>query len=100
MNTRTEQRTLVLSIVAAAFVADADFDQAELVLPEDVSTVIQHPYNAAAGLTMQLVHHFSAPGSVTLSCYEQDSEPDLSFRDLKITAMEGSTISNVFLPVP
>ena len=77
--------------------AEADFDQAELVLSEDVRTVIQHPYNAAAGLTMQLVHHFGAPGSVALSCYEQDSQPDLSYRDLKIVAIEGSSISNVFL---
>ena len=86
--------------VLCALSAEADLDRAELVLPEDVNTVIQHPYNAAAGLTMQLVHHFSAPGSVTLSCYEQDSEPDLSFQDLKITAIEGSSLSNVFLPLP
>ena len=83
-----------------ALSAEADVDRAELVLPEDVNTVIQHPYNAAAGLTMQLVHHFNAPGSVTLSCYEQDSEPDLSFQDLKITAIEGSSLSNVFLALP
>ena len=80
--------------------AEADVDRAELVLPEDVNTVIQHPYNAAAGLTMQLVHHFSTPGSVTLSCHEQDSDPDLSFQDLKITAIEGSSVSNVFLAMP
>jgi hypothetical protein len=80
--------------------AEADFDRAELVLPEDVNTVIQHPYNAAAGLTLQLVHHFNAPGSVTLSCYEQDSDPDLSFQDLKITAIESSSLSNVFLAMP
>lgn len=80
--------------------AEADFDQAELVLPENVNTVIQHPYNAAAGLTMQLVHQFNTPGSVTLSCYEQDSDPDLSFQDLKITAIEGSSLSNVFLAMP
>ena len=77
--------------------AEADVDQAELVLPEDVNTVIMHPYNAAAGLTMQLVHHFSAPGSVILSCYEQDAQADLSYRDLKIVAIEGSSISNLFL---
>ena len=86
--------------VLCALSAEADVDRAELVLPEDVNTVIQHPYNAAAGLTMQLVHHFNAPGSVTLSCYEQDSEPDLSFQDLKITAIEGSSLSNVFLALP
>ena len=80
--------------------AEADFDQAELVLSEDVQTVIQHPYNAAAGVSMQLVHRFSTPGTVTLSCYEQDAQPDLSFRDLKITAIEASNISNVFLSTP
>jgi len=86
--------------VLCALRAEADVDHAELVLPEDINTVIQHPYNAAAGLTMQLVHHFNAPGYVTLSCYEQDSSPDLSFQDLKITAIEGSSLSNVFLPLP
>ena len=86
--------------VLCALSAEADVDLAELVLPEDVNTVIQHPYNAAAGLTMQLVHHFNAPGNVTLSCYEQDSSPDLSFQDLKITAIEGSSLSNVFLALP
>jgi hypothetical protein len=86
--------------VLCALRAEADVDLAELVLAEDVNTLIQHPYNAAAGLTMQLVHHFNAPGSVTLSCFEQDSEPDLSFQDLKITAIEGSSLSNVFLPLP
>lgn len=80
--------------------AEADFDEAELVLPENVRTVIVHPYNAAAGLTMQLVHRFTTPGSVILTCFEQDSEPDLSYRDLKITAIEASTLSNVFLATP
>jgi hypothetical protein len=77
--------------------AGADFDEADLVLSEDVNPVVEHPYNAAAGLTLQLVHRFSAPDSVTLSCTEQDFEPDLSYRDLKIIAIEGSSISNVFL---
>jgi hypothetical protein len=77
--------------------ADADFDQAELVLAEDVTPVVEHPYNDAAGLTLQVVHHFAAPGSVTLSCFEQDFDPDLSSRDLKIVAIEGSSLSNVFL---
>jgi hypothetical protein len=80
--------------------AEADVDRAELVLMEDVFTLIEHPYNAAAELTMQLVHHFHSPGSVTLSCYEQDFDPDLSFQDLKITAIEGSSLSNIFLPLP
>jgi hypothetical protein len=65
-----------------------------------VNTVIQHPYNAAAGLTLQLVHRFSTPGSVTLGCYEQDADPDLSFQDLKITAIEAPSLSNVFLAIP
>jgi len=86
--------------VLCALSAEADVDRAELVVPEDVNTVIQHPYNAAAGLTMQLVHQFNTSGSVTLSCYEQDSDPDLSFQDLKITAIEGSSLSNVFLALP
>lgn len=77
--------------------AEADFDQGELVLPEDLHTLIQHPYNDAGGLTMQVAHHFSAPGVVILSCYEQDAQPDLSYQDLKITAVEGSSLSKVFL---
>lgn len=77
--------------------AEADFDDAELVLLEDVHPLIEHPYNAAAGLSMQVVHHFSAPGAVILGCFEQDGASDLSFRDLKITAIEAAGISNVFI---
>ncbi len=53
-----------------------------------------------SGLTLQIVHDFSTPGSVTLSCYEDDSSLDLYFSNLKITAIEASSISNVFLGTP
>jgi hypothetical protein len=83
--------------VLCRLAAGADFDDAELVLLEDVHALIEHPYNAAAGLNLQLVHHFSAPGAVMLTCFEQDAASDLSFRDLKITALEAAGISNVFI---
>jgi hypothetical protein len=51
-----------------------------------------------AGLTMQVVHDVSASGRVFLSCYEDDSA-DLYFANLEITALEASSISNVFLGV-
>ena len=51
-------------------------------------------------MTLQIVHDFSTPGSVTLSCYEDDSILDLYFSNLKITAIEASSISNVFLGTP
>jgi hypothetical protein len=83
-------------------IALPDFDSARLVLPDKVSTGLGQ-YAHAAVITLQLVHHFSTPGSVTLTCREIDDvspDPDLSFQDLKITAIEASNISNVFLPVP
>ncbi len=50
------------------------------------------------GLNMQVVHRFSEPGSVTLTCSEKsDFDPDVAYRDLKIIAIEASHISNVFL---
>ncbi|MGB2717772.1 MAG: hypothetical protein WBC51_26545 [Vicinamibacterales bacterium] len=73
-----------------------DFDNAETLVEENGVFFRE----AMAGLTMQLVHKFSSPGSVTLSCYEDDSIPDLYFTNLKITAIEASSVSNVFLPVP
>ena len=72
-----------------------DFDHAETVV-EEAGFI----FSVATGLTMQLVHTFSSPGSVTLSCYEDDSILDLSFTDLKITAIEAPSVSNVFLPGP
>jgi len=83
--------------VLCRLTAGADFDDAELVLLDDVKSLIEHPYNAAAGLNLQLVHHFSAPGAVILTCFEQDAASDLSLRDLKITALEAAGISNVFI---
>jgi len=77
--------------------AGTDFDKAELVLADDVRTVVQHPYEDAAGLTLQVVHTFNTAGSVTLSCSEQDFDPDLFYQDLKIIAIKASGISNVFL---
>lgn len=71
-----------------------DFDNAETLVEENGVFFRE----AMAGLTLQLVHSFSSPGQVTLSCYEDDSILDLYFTNLKITAIEASSISNVFLP--
>ena len=46
---------------------------------------------------MQVVHHFSPGGRVVVSCYEDDSILDLYFMNLKITAIEASSLSNVFV---
>lgn len=73
-----------------------DFDGAETLVEENGLFFRE----AMAGLTMQLVKSFSSPGSVTLSCYEDDSILDLYFANLKITAIEASSVSNVFLPGP
>ena len=80
--------------------AEGDFDRAEAVLPEDVNPPVMHPYEAAVGLAMQVVHRYAAPGAVTLSCFEQGGDPDVSFQDLKITAIEATSLSNVFLATP
>ena len=73
-----------------------DFDGAETLVEENGLFIRE----AMAGLTMQLVHTFSSPGSVALQCYEDDSILDLYFANLKITAIEAPSVSNVFLPGP
>ena len=73
-----------------------DFDGAETLVDENGLFIRE----AMAGLTMQLVKTFSSPGRVTLSCYEDDSLLDLYFTNLQITAMEASSVSNVFLSNP
>ena len=70
-----------------------DFDEAEVQVPENGFVFKE----ASAGLTMQVVHHFSPGGRVVVSCYEDDSILDLYFMDLKITAIEASSLSNVFV---
>lgn len=79
--------------------ADTDFDQGELVLPEDVDTLIQHPYNAAAGLTMQVVHRFTAPGSVTLSRLLQfiDAPAGAAAADIRLLASSASAEEKALL---
>jgi hypothetical protein len=70
-----------------------DFDDAEILVPENGFVFRE----AAVGLTMQVVHRFSGGGRVIVSCYEDDSILDLYFANLKITAIEASSISNVFV---
>ena len=74
--------------------AQADFDDAETLVEENGFFFRE----ATAGLNLQVVHTFSSPGGVTLSCFEDDSIRDLYYTNLKITAVEASSISNVFLP--
>ena len=73
-----------------------DFDGSETLVLENGFIFRE----AAVGMTLQIVRDFSTPGSVTLSCYEDDSSLDLYFSNLKITAIEASSISNVFLGTP
>ena len=54
----------------------------------------------AMGLTMQVVHRFTEAGTISLNCGGDGSKLGPSvveFKDLKLIAVQGSGLSNVFL---
>jgi hypothetical protein len=87
--------------VTCRLTAGADFDKGEVIMEKDH---IERPGfddgSNVMGLTLQVVHRFSAPGSVVLSGFHGPpfgDPPQVLFRNLKIIAIEVSDISNVFL---
>ena len=87
--------------VISKLTAGTDFDEAKVVLEEIHDESPGHPGGSnAMGLTLQVVHSFSAPGSVVLSAGHGGAlsvTSQVVYRDLKIIAIEVSHISNVFL---
>jgi hypothetical protein len=79
--------------ISCRLTAEADSDAAELTL-EDLGAFLGN----ITGLTLQVVHHFAAPGNVTLACRDGTNGKDqVSYKDLKLIAVEAASLSNVFL---
>jgi hypothetical protein len=76
--------------------AETDFDEAGVVVEESVLPLVRY----LDTLNLSVVHQFTNPGVVTLACEALDPDRSTRYRNLKIIAVEGSSISNVFLPVP
>jgi hypothetical protein len=82
--------------------AGSDFDESAVVLEQDHAEGFSFDGSDAMGLNVQVVHRFSAPGSVVLKGKFESPptfgiEPPVRFRNLKIIAIQASDISNIFL---
>lgn len=83
----------VAGTISCRLTAETDFDDAELTL-EDLGAFLGN----VKGLTLQVVHHFAAPGNVTLACRDGTNNTDqVSYKDLKLIAIEAASLSSVFL---
>jgi hypothetical protein len=89
----TDDAADVAGNVSCRLTAEADFDDAQLSL-EDLGSFLGN----IQGLTLQVVHHFAAPGEVALACKDTTNVEDkVHYQDLKIIAIEAASLSNVFL---
>lgn len=80
--------------------AGDDFDRSSALLEERDDRPIQASENDDVVVSLEVVHHFTQPGQAVLRCskgIDASSEVLMQFRNLKIIALEGSHISNVFL---
>ncbi|HEV8486378.1 MAG TPA: hypothetical protein VGV87_22735 [Blastocatellia bacterium] len=82
--------------------AGSDFDEAAVVLEQDHTEGFSSDGSNVMGLNLQVVHSFSASGSVVLKGKFElppslGVDPPVRLRNLKIMAIEASDISNVFL---
>jgi hypothetical protein len=84
--------------VNCRLVAGDDFDEASVSLEERGDAAF--PAGSEDTIGLNLVHRFTEPGAVELTCFASDHVENISARDLKIIAIEGSSVSNVFLPAP
>jgi len=73
--------------------AGADFDAAGVVVEAALLPFVGY----LDTLNLNVVHHFSAPGTVTLACQTFGFVQGARYSNLKIIAIETSRISNVFL---
>jgi len=80
--------------------AGDDFDRSSALLEEQDDRPIHAFTNDEVVVSLEVVHRFSSPGRAVLRCskgIDATSEVLMQFRNLKIIALEGSHISNVFL---
>jgi hypothetical protein len=73
--------------------AGVDFDAAGVVVEEAVFPFVGY----LDTLNLNLVHHFSVAGTVTLACHTFGFVQNARYSHLKIIAIDASSISNVFL---
>jgi hypothetical protein len=83
--------------VGCKLTAGNDFDVANGVLNIHPLSYSYLDGSNITELTLQVVHSFSEPGSVVLSGSHASLAPSVRYRNLKIIAIEASSISNVFL---
>jgi hypothetical protein len=93
-----------LSVTRKEFVlcrlsAGNDFDRSSALLEVQDERPILAFTNDQAVLTLEVVHRFAEPGEAVLRCAKGPfaGDADMEFTNLKITAIEASGISNVFL---
>ncbi len=85
--------------VSCQLVAENDFDRSSALLEVQDDRPILALQNDRVVLTLEVVHRFTQPGEVVLKCAKvfAGSSTIMEVRNLKIIALEGSGISNVFL---
>ncbi len=92
----TDEGSEFAGTISCRLAAEADFDDAELTLEDNGGFL-----GDIKELTLQVVHHFAKPGSVTLACVDTlnglEGEDQVVYRDLEIIAIEAASLSNVFL---
>lgn len=88
--------------------AGADFDEARVVVEDEQDRndngVPDRDGATSLVMSLMVVHQFDEPGGATLFCVDGTTDPgsaagdgDVKYEDLKIIALEASSISNVFL---
>src|SRR4030095_1899134 len=80
--------------------AGNDFDESSALLEVEDDRPIQVLTNDEVVLSLQVVHRFAKPGEAVLRCSKGAfaGSPPMELTNIKIIAMEGSSISNTFLP--
>jgi len=89
--------------VFCRLVAGADFDEATAVLePFDTESALFGGQGTNTfGLNLEVVHHFDGPSRALLFCSDTTlfffPSGDVVYRDLKIVAIRGASLSNTFI---
>ena len=80
--------------------AGGDFDRSSTVVEGlNIGEVLENEGTSALTQSLEVVHRFSAPGSVVLSCadFKAVGDGEVLYEDLKLIAIRGSSLSNTFL---
>jgi len=97
----SDDESFIQRLVTCRLTAGADFDEGRVFL--ETAHHEKPGYTGGScemGLALQVVHRFTEPGTVELSAAYQLGSlvfQDVEFHDLKIIAVEASSISNEFL---